>query len=63
MWTFIITPIASLVVTILATFLDLTIRGEESARQPLFGASKENDNNDSKIQEVEEAKEESFAEA
>ncbi len=63
MWTFIITPIASLVVTILATFLDLTIRGEESARQPLFGASKENDNNNSKIQEVEEAKEESFAEA
>jgi hypothetical protein len=36
MWTFIITPIASLVVTVLVTTLDITLRGEERARKPLI---------------------------
>ncbi len=63
MWTFIITPIASLIITVLATYLDLTIRGEESARQPIFGSSSEADNEGKIQEEVEEPKEESFAEA
>jgi len=36
MWTFIITPIASLIVTVVMTIADLMIRGEHRARKPIF---------------------------
>ncbi len=36
MWTFIIVPIVSIISSIFFTFLDITIRGQENARKPVF---------------------------
>ena len=60
MWTFIITPLASLVVTVIASFVDLAVRGEEKARQPIFGTHNEKDDADDT--NVDAKKEEGVAE-
>jgi len=52
MWTFIITPLASLVVTVIMSNVDLMIRGEERARKPIFTCAWDEKNKDKSDKEA-----------
>mmetsp|Transcript_26342 Transcript_26342/g.40257 ORF Transcript_26342/g.40257 Transcript_26342/m.40257 type:complete len:591 (+) Transcript_26342:124-1896(+) len=51
MWTFIITPIGSMLVTIIVTTADIMIRGEEKARKPLFTFAFDKKEGDEEVEE------------